>query len=101
MREVKKILGIHVTRGPNRSVKIDQHHYIQQVLVEFGMENTRHIEIPMSPSLTLDDQKSKPLEAEDHRQYGYLVGCLMFMAIGTRADLAFSINRLSQYLSEP
>src|SRR5439155_990025 len=39
--EVKKILGIHVTRGPNRSVKIDQHHYIQRVLVEFGMENTR------------------------------------------------------------
>ena len=27
--EVKKILGIHVVRGPNGSVKIDQHHYIQ------------------------------------------------------------------------
>ena len=27
--EVKKILGIHVARGPNGSVKVDQHHYIQ------------------------------------------------------------------------
>jgi len=28
LEEVKKILGIYVTRGPNISVKIDQHYYI-------------------------------------------------------------------------
>jgi len=28
LREVKKILRIHIARKPNGSVKIDQHHYI-------------------------------------------------------------------------
>ena len=65
------------------------------------MENAKHAEIPMSLSLTLDDSKSKPLETEDHHRYRCLIRRLMFMAVGTRADLAFSVNRLSQYLSEP
>ena len=56
------------------------------------MENAKHAEIPMSPSFALDDPKSKLLEAEDHYRYRQLVEYLMFIAIRTRADLAFSIN---------
>ena len=40
LRSILKILGIHVTTQ-TAGIKINQHHYIQQVLVEFSMENAK------------------------------------------------------------
>jgi hypothetical protein len=97
---ISKILGIHVTHQTDGSIKIDQGHYIQQVLAEFGMEHAKRTPVPLSPSLNLE-QDGKPLEAKDHEIYRRMIGRMMFMAIGTRIDIATAVNRLSQYLSEP
>ena len=100
MGEVSKILGIHVTR-PNGFVRIGQNHYIQQILTEFGMENAKPASTPMSPSIKLDDETSEILSRNDHELYQKMIGKLMFAAIATWIDIAFAVNRLSQYLSEP
>ena len=55
LEAILKILGIHVTHKFNGSIKIDQGHYIQQVLVEFGMENAKPALVPLSPSINLED----------------------------------------------
>ena len=101
MGAVSKVLGIHVTRPNTGFVRIDQNHYIQQILMEFGMENAKPTSTPMNPSIKLDDETSEILSRNDHELYRKMIGKLMFAAIATRIDIAFAVNRLSQYLSEP
>ena len=101
MREISKVLGIHVTRPNNGFVRIDQNHYIQQILMEFGMENAKPASTPMSSSIKLDDETSKVLSREDHELYRRIIGKLMFAAVAVQIDIAYTVNRLSQYLSEP
>ena len=67
--EVLKILGIHVTRESNSSIKIDQNHYINQILVEFGMENAKPAATSMNSSIKLNNQISEMLYKEDHELY--------------------------------
>ncbi len=98
---ISKILGIHVTHQTDGSIKIDQGHYIQQVLAEFGMEHAKRAPVPLSPSLNLEGQDTQLLDPKAHEIYRRMIGRMMFMAIGTRIDIATAVNRLSQYLSEP
>src|SRR5438034_11620159 len=100
MGEVSKILGIHVTR-PNGFVRIDQNHYIQQILVEFGMENAKPASTPMNPSIKLDDETSEILDQDDHELYQRMIGKQMFGAVAVWIDIAQAVGSLSQYLSEP
>ena len=69
--------------------------------MEFGMENAKPTSTPMNPSIKLDDETSEILSRNDHELYRKMIGKLMFAAIATRIDIAFAVNRLSQYLSEP
>src|SRR5436190_9400127 len=55
LEAILKILGIHVTHKFNGSIKIDQGHYIQQVLIEFSMENAKPALVPLSPSINLEN----------------------------------------------
>ena len=101
MGEVSKVLDIHVTRPNDGFVRIDQNHYIQQILMEFGMENAKPASTPMSSSIKLDDETSEILSRNDHELYRRIIGKSMFAAVAVRIDIAFAVNRLSQYLSEP
>ena len=69
--------------------------------MEFGMENAKPTSTPMNPSIKLDDETSEILSRNDHELYRKMIGKLMFAAIATRIDIAFAVNKLSQYLSEP
>src|SRR5437762_952041 len=71
------------------------------MLAEFGMKHSKPALMPLSPSVNLENQDSEILNVKDHEIFKRLIGRLMFMAIGTRIDIAFAVNRLSQYLSEP
>ncbi len=93
---VSKILGIHVTHQAD-GIKIDQGHYIQQVLVEFGMEHAKRAPVPLSPSVNLENQDSGILNPNDHEIFRRLIGRLMFMATGTRIDIALRAQRHSDH----
>src|SRR5947207_14138991 len=41
LKTVSKILGIHMTHKTDDSIKINQAHYIQQVLAEFDMKHSK------------------------------------------------------------
>ena len=69
MKEVSKILDIHVTRSNNEFVQINQNHYIQQILMKFDMKNVKSAFILMSSSIKLDDKISKIFSQNDHELY--------------------------------
>ena len=80
MREVSKILDIHVTRS-NEFVQINQNHYIQQILMKFSMKNVKSAFILMNNSIKLDDKISKVLSQENHKLYQRIIEKLMFAAV--------------------
>lgn len=80
--------------------KIDNELYIshkeliQKVLSKFNMVNCRVSELPMQPKLQLTVQSEIN---NDKLPYRELVGCLMYMMLGTRPDLSFCVTYFSQF----
>lgn len=72
--EPKKIVGIEITRDrQNRSVQLSQTKYIESILQKQGQEGNRS------------------------NGYASLVGSLMYLAVATRPDIAYAIQRLSTF----
>jgi len=81
MKKVSKILEIHVTRGTSDSIKIDQSHYIHQILTEFDIEKAKPAATLMNFSIKLDNQDSKILSQQNHKLYHRMMEKLMFALI--------------------
>jgi hypothetical protein len=96
----KKILGNRITWLPNGSVRLDQEFYATQMLNEFGMNHSKDRILPLGPSTNLfaDSQR---LPKDLHSKFRSIIGRLIFLAGGTRPDIQFPVNRLSQHLAEP
>ena len=101
--EIQKILGVRVTRDrKNRTIKLDQTRYIQEVLEKIGMatERSRPTKSPMENYKALQPADAADLRT-DKSDYQRTIGHWMYLGILTRPDISFSLNRLSQYLSDP
>lgn len=83
-------LNIHVSRDV---VKIDQIHYIDKILLKFGMAECKPIGTPMEVSLKLQPGTNY----ESNLPYRELIGSLMYLAMGSRPDLSFSVGYLSRF----
>ena len=97
-----KILGIRLTQRQGEGyVQMDQEAYTAEILGEFGFSECRPQSTPLSPSVKLDDENSPLLNYLDHRLFRRIIGRTTFLVVGTRPDISFSVNRLSQYLADP
>jgi len=96
----RKFLGLEIDRLPNGSLKLHQTQFMLKVLQRFSMQDCNGVHTPMEAGRKL-------VAANDHDkliepgEYQSLVGSLMYIAVGTRPDLAFSISTLSKFNSKP
>ena len=101
--EMRKILGIRITRDrKNRLLRMDQTHYLTEVLDELGMKAERHraTDIPMNGYDSI--RPSSPSDERiDVKSYQHAIGKVMYAAVHTRPDIAYATGRLSQFLSDP
>jgi hypothetical protein len=96
-------LGIKFTQDhANGTISLDQSAYIDAVLKRFGMEDCKDKHTPLEPGLHLnaDDCPDKP-DKKDIRTYQQLIRSLMYIACGTRPDIAFAVSTCSQYMQAP
>jgi hypothetical protein len=101
--EVNKILGVQVIRDrKNKTITLDQSHYTKDLLSRHGMdkEKANPISIPLNGYDLLKPAGPQDKRA-DQKEYQKIIGGLIYLAILTRPDIAFSIGRLSQYLLDP
>ena len=103
------LLGMKVHVGHD-IISLSQTHYIDSLLTKFGLADANPVATPMDPNVKLDkyDKSTKTeLEGEEDSNnkisYGYaqLIGSLMYLAIATCLDIAFAVNKLAQYTSDP
>jgi hypothetical protein len=100
------ILGTSIRRDANvLYVYISQEDYIHSVAKKFNVHNARPIYSPLP--LGVDFGAISRPETEDEKSeaaklpYKELIGSLMFAATVSRPDIAFSVNKLAQYSSNP
>ena len=97
-----KILDIRITRDrKKRIIRLNQTHYLSEVFDELHMTADKH----KSTQLFMSEYDAlRSAESEDERinshDYAHKIEKLMYAAIHTRSDISFSIDRLSQYLSD-
>jgi hypothetical protein len=90
-------LGIEVI-PTDKGLFLSQHKYIRDLLSKTSMNMAKDVHTPMSTStpLTLSDG-SAPTDSTDYRK---VIGALQYLGL-TRPDIAFAVNRLSQFMHKP
>jgi hypothetical protein len=88
-----------------RTITMDQAKYMEEVLKQFGMEDCKPIGTPLDTKVKFVKLTNEEYDANAPRTgsvpYKSAVGSLMYAMVVTRADLAFTISTVSQYMATP
>jgi hypothetical protein len=93
------LLGIRIEWLQN-SVTLSQQAYIDQLLSKYGMDTCNPVSLPLNTNQKLVKAEDG-IDLADVSLYQQIIGSLMYLVIGTRADLAFTVSALSQFASKP
>nr|CCA19616.1 putative polyprotein [Albugo laibachii Nc14] len=99
--KVRFILGIEVEyKQALQQLKISQGACIQRMVEKFNQVNAKSVFNLNVPGLFLKKSKERDLRMKS-RPYRSLVGSLLYVATGTRPDIAFAVCQLSRHLEQP
>jgi hypothetical protein len=102
--ELKFCLGFHVHRNKSTGdITISQEAYAEQVLEMAGMSECKAQKTPFPTDTTFTEEDSAPknrLDKTHSDKYRSLVGALLYLARGTRPDLAVGVNLLARHVAD-
>jgi len=88
--EAKYCLGMHIIKDEN-GFRLSQATYTRDLLQKFGMTNCKPASTVIRWSIVKLDIESSS-EANGTFPYRELIGSLMYLALGTRPDIAHAIS---------
>ena len=96
MNSICEILGIKVYRDRTaKQLKLSQKDFIIKMLKRFNMKDCNGV---LTPCITqLLELPNKNFQPDKSIPYESLVGSLLWLSLGTRADIAFGVHQLSKY----
>lgn len=95
--EINTFLGIHIERNiENGEMQLSQKQYLINVLEKFQMSDCKPISTPMEIKLKLEKGDDSEASTKPYRE---LIGCLMYVTLTTRPDLAAATNYFSRFQS--
>ena len=98
------IVGIAVNWDrPNHTIMLSQTALIDKIVAQFGQRNASPSSLLMDPRLKLrcanyKNMSKNELDEIKKLPYRSLVGCPLYLSIGTCPDIMYSVQQLSQYL---
>jgi hypothetical protein len=97
--ESSRIVGIEIGQRAD-SITISQPLYVDSILRKYKMEDANPVSTPLDPNGKLQVNKDgrEPNRSND---YASLIGSLQYLAIATRPDIAYAVNRLAAYTANP
>ena len=98
----RTIIGMRIIRHRvKRLWTLDQTSYIRDVLQEEGLLQCNPVSIPMNPGSYIALEGNGDDVQTETIAYQRLIGKLLYIACGTRPDIAFAVGCLSQQCSDP
>ena len=95
--ETKYFLGVEMTRSSS-GLHLRQQKYISDLLEKTKMTAVKPVSTPMSPTPKLSLKSGTKLD--NSSEYRATIGNLQYMSF-TRPDIAYAVNKLSQYMHCP
>jgi hypothetical protein len=102
--EATFILGIKINRDrPKRLIGLSQDAYIDKILNQFNMQDSKKGFLPMSHGITLI-KKQCPLEPDEQERmrtipYDSAIGSIMYAILCTCPDVSYALSATSRYQS--
>ena len=95
-------VGLHITYDQNNGdIALDQSTYINEILCRFGMNDCKPVSTPSDTNQKLSadmcDSNEMKHESLTNVPYQEAVGSLLYLAQGTRPDIAFAVNDVSRF----
>lgn len=98
----KCFLGLEINHNiETGSVFLHQSRYISKILHRFNMANSNPSKSPLPASHALNQREVLETDIVTNVPYSEALGSLMYCAMGTRPDIAYSISVLSKYSACP
>lgn len=98
IRDIDYVVGLKVERDNGyKKLKLTHETYAKRVLERFGMTDCRPTACPIVSRATLEAHEGPTAEYP----YSQAIGSIMYLAMGTRPDLVFSVRLVSQFASNP
>lgn len=96
--DVGCFLGLEIEQFEDKSIFIHQSSYAERVLKRFDMLDCNGVLCPSD-----HNQVMTTFDGSDMSTYPYreLIGSLMYLAVGTRPDIAHAVSIASRYLERP
>jgi len=97
-------VGFRVTREGGK-VSLDQEKHIRELLNKFDMNDCNPVSTPADPNQKLTKDMA-PKTADEQNEmsvvpYQEAVGGLLYIAQGTRPDIAYAVNSVSKFSNNP
>lgn len=90
----RHVLGMRLRRGKD-VIYLDQEQFIVNVLSDFNMTDAKPVTTPMEVGIKLE----RAVNSNCTLPYQSLIGCLNYLSVNTRPDIAHAVSVLSQFNS--
>lgn len=91
-------LGLEIEQNKDKSIFVHQTTYAKKVLKRFNMENCNGTSTPSDPNQSMYSFDESDASTFPYRE---LIGSLMYLAVGTRADIAHAVGIASRFVEKP
>ena len=99
--ELCYLIGMEITQNYWAStITLSQQQYILQILEKQQMMDAKPVATLINPNATLVKQTKAP-DTCTSLLYATAIGLLIYAAIGTRLDISFAVQTLSQFTQNP
>lgn len=100
--EPRLLIGKEILRDhQNQTLILSQKNYIRKIIEKHGMKDANPVSTPMDPNITLLKRETPNTDARSSLLYATAIGSLMYAAVGTRVDIAYAVQNLSQFTQNP
>jgi hypothetical protein len=101
-----QILGMEIHRDrKNGNLWLSQQKYVDKILMRFGMNNVKPVQIPLASHFNLSSSlcptNDKEKDYMSHVPYSNAVGSLMYAMVSTRPDISHAVGVVSRYMKNP
>lgn len=95
--DIKSLLGIDIRRMEGKMM-LGQEYYTNKILEKFGMSDCKQMSTPCDSFRVVSDDEEK---FEDRELFQSALGCLTYLTMTTRPDIAFAVNQAAKGLNDP